>query len=445
MLSRKIALAVVLLVCLLKTAMHHKSAKMEDFRVYDTAAMLVRQHQSALIYDGADTGVDPQLRLANPQSAFAVQARAMGIDQVRLYVYPPLLADLMVPYTFARFLTAGRLWELTNVLALAAFVWLAASLLAVPWRSFGLLCIVVATLTFLPVLDALQWGQVTVLLLLLWTVGVFCYVRGWVLGSAAAFGLATAVKLTPLIVIAPFLLWKQARWVRSYLLVLAGCLGLVCIVNGPACVTDYFRHVMPAMSNGNPLIANKSLLSAFQILYVNLKGGDPTQQTTPIPNWVSTVGKASALLFLLIACGLVARRAAASSLHTRVITLSLFGVLSVGLSPVSWEHAYAICLLGLVCLWVEALRAEVPNYYFLVLVLCSLELSWFLLSFFFLKRVHGSMFGVAIFLTPLSAIGLVLCRLAMPEAKELVLGKALHTGWARSATPALPSASSRAT
>ena len=413
---RKLALVLVLLVCVFKAALHRKPSKMEDFRVYDTAAMLVREHRSNLIYDGADSGTDPQLRLADPQSAFATTARALGIDQVRLYVYPPLLADAMVPFTYSAAAQAGRLWIAANWLALAAFVLLARSMLLISWRSLGALALIVGTAAYLPVLDCLQWGQVTIFLLFLWTLGVFCYSRGWMAASAAALAVATAIKLTPLIVLAPFFLWKEWRWIRHYFVFLLACIGLTCIVNGPACLVDYFRHVMPAMSNGNPFIANKSLLASFQILYVTLKGGDPTSMTNVVPKIVSLIGKAAALVFLLAACILVARRAKASSLHTRIITLTLFAMLSTGISPVSWEHAYAVCLLALVCLWAEAIRAEIPTAYLVFLTLCSLELSWFLISFFVLKRVHGVAFGVAIFITPLSAIGLALYRLALSDA-----------------------------
>ncbi len=413
---RKLALVLVLLVCVSKAALHRRPSTLEDFRVYDTAAMLVREHHSNLIYDGADGGTDPQLRLADSESAFATTARRIGFDQVRLYVYPPLLADAMVPFTYASVAGAGRLWIAANLLAVVAFALLVRSMLLIPWKSLGLLALLIGTMTYLPVLDCLKWGQVTIFLLFLWTLGVFCYARGWKAASAAAFAVATAIKLTPLIVLAPFLLWREWRWVRYYFMFLLACVGLTCVVNGPGCLTDYFRHVMPAMSNGNSFIANKSLLASFQILYVTLKGGDPTSMTNAVPKFVSLLGKAAALGFLLAACALVARHAKTSSLQTRRVTLALFAMLSTGVSPVSWEHAYAVCLLALVCLWAEAIRAEIPTGYLVFLTLSSLELSWFLLSFFVLKRVHGVAFGMAIFLTPLSAIGLAIYRLVLGDS-----------------------------
>jgi alpha-1,2-mannosyltransferase len=395
--------------------MHPYDQTLEDFRVYETASMLVHEHRGDLIYDGADTGVDPQLRFADPQSSFARVARSLGVGQVRLYVYPPLLADLILPFTFVNSLEAGRLWTALNYLTLLVVALLARSMLQIPWKSLGFVALLVGVFTFSPALACLQWGQVTILLLCLWTLGLFCYMRGWSAASAGALALATAIKLTPLIVVVPFLLWKEWRWLRLYAISLLACLGLTCLISGSASLSDYSRHVMPAMSSGNAFLGNKSLLASFQILYVTMKGGNLNTTDTLIPPSVIMLGKICALACLIVASILVAFSKAVSSLPTRVLTLSLFAALSSAISPVSWGHAYAVCLLALICLWAEALRIRISAVYLVFLTLCSLELSWFALSFPIKNHAHGVAFGLATFLTPLSAIALVLYRLASSD------------------------------
>jgi hypothetical protein len=65
-----------------------------DFKVYLTAAQLVREHKGVAIYSDADTGQNPQMRFAAPDSTFQQTAASIGIPQVRLHVYPPILLCL---------------------------------------------------------------------------------------------------------------------------------------------------------------------------------------------------------------------------------------------------------------------------------------------------------------------------------------------------------------
>ncbi len=412
----KIALLLVLLLCTSKAVRYWTKPNLSDFRVYETAALLVREHRSLLIYNGADTGADPQLRFADPQSVFAGAARQLGIDPVRMYVYPPILADLLLPMTLMNARHAGIVWNAVNVLILAGFVWLCTSMLQIPWKGVAGIALVLGTITYKPMLECLTWGQITIVLLGLWTLGVYCYARGWIVASALALALATSIKLTPLVAIVPFLLWKEWRWLRVYLLGLAALFLGVLALNGPMCLEDCFRHVIPAMSAGIPDVANRSLLSSFQLFYVTWKGGDAMTPTLLVPHVVGTMGKATGLLCLAAVAVLVARYRASSSLYSRALTLSLFPLLSVLISPVSWMHAYVICLLPLVMLWAEALRTKVPVGYLALLTVCSVELNWFAVSYALRRHTHGPVFALTNSLPVVCGMALILYRLAaMPR------------------------------
>ncbi len=164
---------------------------MEDFEVYDTAATLVHEHQSVHLYDDADTGADPQLKIASPNTVFAQTASRLGVPKVRLYVYPPLLADLVVPFTFLPLATASKLWLLTNFAALLAIAFLMLKVLQLPWRSTGAVAVLLALLALFSTSECLVWGQITIFLLLLWTCGIYFYLRGWFAASGFVFALAT--------------------------------------------------------------------------------------------------------------------------------------------------------------------------------------------------------------------------------------------------------------
>ena len=123
------ALACILLICIAITLHQAHKPNFADFRVYETAAALVDQGKSPHIYDDADDGRDPQERWADATTVFAQAAQALGIERVRLYVYPPVLADLMTPFGLAQTRTAGRLWLAANMVALLLVVGLVCRLL----------------------------------------------------------------------------------------------------------------------------------------------------------------------------------------------------------------------------------------------------------------------------------------------------------------------------
>lgn len=421
----QIALALLLLFSIVKRVQRQGAPHLDDFRVYETAAFLVEQHLSPLMYEGADTGVDPQLRFADPNSSFAKAAQSLGVSQVRLYVYPPVLADLLLPLAFVNAKLAGTLWTALNILALLGFVIIAGLLLRIKLKTIGFLALLIGALTNYPAHDCFEWGQVTLLLLLLWTLGVFFYARRSIPLSAAAFALATAIKLTPAIIVIPFFLWREWRWIRLYALCLAIFFGLALLINGPATVEDYFLHVMPAMSNGNAFPYNRSLITGFQIIYVLLQGADPNLPYAHIPHGLVLIAKACAFLCLLATTALIARLPRHASTHGRTIVLALLAMLSVAISPVSWPHAYAVCLLPLACLWAEALRGRPSLLYLALLTLCSLELSNFEISFAFFKFLHQHAYPIVTSLAPLCALALVLYRLSransfLPKPSPLV-------------------------
>ena len=117
--------------------------KMFDFNVYYTAASLVREWQSAQLYEGADTGSDPQKVPAPVDSPIALAARAQGVTGVGLYLYPPVLADMLVPLTRADLSTASYIWLGLNTIFLCGTIVCLIVLLDLNWISFGALLVVI--------------------------------------------------------------------------------------------------------------------------------------------------------------------------------------------------------------------------------------------------------------------------------------------------------------
>jgi hypothetical protein len=381
-----------------------------DFKVYLTAAQLVRERKGAEIYSDADAGQNPQMRFANPGSAFQQTAAQIGIPQVRLYVYPPTLADLLVPFTFLSLQHASGAWLAFNILTI-----LGAAML-ITWMLYDTVFHVACIGFFVGVLcfRGIGWsfiqGQISSVLLLLWTAGVVYYVKGFTRTSAAVFALATAIKLTPLLVLLPFLVWREGRWIRWFAISLAVICVILCLINSPQTLLDYTLHVMPPMSAGFISFSNVSLPSGLQQLYLGLTGKNFMAEDAVIPHSILVGSKLIAGAVMLITLIGIYRLGPLRSVMERAKVLALIALLSLYCSPIAWRGAYGIVFLAAFFLWKDAFERGITNLALLLLAVCTLEFSFFF-DTFFLRFAHGVLLSATALLAPASGCLLILYTL----------------------------------
>ena len=361
----------------------HKSIYPTDFAVYYTAATLVREHQGTAIYGGAGEGPDKQLLiaapLAPPDTAFARTGNRLGFLNVMLYLYPPILADTLVPFSLLQPGAASIVWMLTNLASLCIISVLVARLLKLDSIFLASLGLFLVMLCARPVISCLFSGQVLLLLFLMWTGGIYLYLKGKFVPSAFLFALATTIKLTPLIVILPLLIWREWKWLRIYLASLALIVFAMYLVNGPAVLEDYVFNVVPAMSDGIANNRNESIGSAVQLLVLALHGQAP-EPGAVTPHFLVVLVKLSSLVLLFAAVIPVARTGVRMSKPDRLMTLSLFAALSAVVAPISWSHAYTVSLLAFVLMWSAAFRKGISNIRLAWLTLCTFAVSTYVLQ-----------------------------------------------------------------
>jgi hypothetical protein len=401
------ALALVLLLCLVMTAHQLRRPTLADFQVYETASVLLVHHQRSHIYDDADTGVDPQIRFSSPDTVFARTAQRDGISRVRLYVYPPILADLITPLALLPLRVAGELWLVLNFAALLLTVWITSRLIALPLMSYGTLALTIGLFSLFATGMGLIWGQVTILLVLLWAIGMYAYAQDRKGISAFALALATAIKLTPLMIVVPFVFWGDWKWLRDYVGSFAVLIAAMFVCNG-ASVIDYVTHVMPSMSAGVPNLENKSLVSSVELVYAAMHGGAVRFETMAVPHSMAAVAKAVALLAGIAVLYVAARAGRRLSMAGRMLTFALIALVSTCISPVSWKHAYVVEFLPLALLWADALRRKSSFGQLALLTLCSIELGSFFFDSIAAKLLHGLPLALESFFAPLCGIVLAL-------------------------------------
>jgi alpha-1,2-mannosyltransferase len=340
---------------------------------------------------------------------------------VQLYVYPPILADMLVPLVMLPEKAAEIVWISLNFLALLLTAVLFSEVLEV---RMSLLALALASSCSVGM--CILWGQVTIILLLLWTVSLVAYARGRLAVSAFAIALATSIKLTPLIVVAPFLLWHDWKWLRSYALSLAALFAVMCAVNRPA-VSAYLKYVIPAMSRGVANTENKSIGSSVRLLYASLHGSSVAMGktvTSPSPHAVLILGAVLALVLAVAVLAAVARAGRHLNTSGRLLVLSMLALVSTCVAPVSWRHAYVVAFLPLAMLWTCALRERPAVRDLALLTLCTLELGSFVFDTLAGHLVHGVLLACTSFLAPTCALVLALYFLRLQSLRTFSMAPA---------------------
>ncbi len=307
-----------------------------DFVVYYTAACLVHSNQSTYIYDEAERDVDPQLRIASPDTVFGQTAIAHGITEIPLYVYPPTLADLLVPLTYLSPVAAFILWQLLNIAALLSSAIMLIRMLGLKLVGHSSLILLVIFLTFAPTLECFALGQASIILLFLLTFGMSLYCRkhkGW---AGLLFALAIAIKLTPLIVIVPFIAWRDWRILQAIALWGAAILGALWMINGWGTLNLYFMHLLPAMSKGVANIGDRTPLTMLSAYWGGLDRGTPPIELV----WTSRLITCFALCYAGWLCRLSRIESVQGNL--KVKAFAIFLLLSCCLAPISWIYAYVL-------------------------------------------------------------------------------------------------------
>ena len=371
-----LALLIVLLICFAPRLRHPVPAVHPvDFNVYYTASLLVHQGEAAQIYTGADTGADPQKAIAAVGSPLSRAARSQNLSFVGLYVYPPLLADLLLPLTAVGLKSATQIWLVTNLVFVLLTALLLIRLLRLPLLGAKAGLILLSLLCFTPVLQCLVDGQITIFLLLLWAGGMVLYQEDSFYAAGVVFALATAIKLTPALVVVPFLIWRQWRVVGAFLVSLLG-FALICLwVDTPHALGTYFTRVLPAMSGSIPYFTNFSLAAATERLIALLRTGSVAPYPEALSPSTVLAGRAASMCILLALVALIARAGRAIGKENHLMVLGLLSLMAPILSPVSWFHAYATAFIAFVLLWREALKGPVGASYLIGLTAVSLLLG----------------------------------------------------------------------
>lgn len=140
---------------------------------------------------------------------FAMSHPSVEYSYVSYYLYPPLLAIVLAPLSQLPFPTAYRVWVVLQQVFLVGTLLLLARSLPMFGR-WSLPILTVLACNMYPFYLSNDMGQVNVLILLLVAAALDGAIRGRMFFAGVMIGIATMIKISPLLLIGLFVL--QRRW-----------------------------------------------------------------------------------------------------------------------------------------------------------------------------------------------------------------------------------------
>jgi len=405
---------VVALACIIASISDMKAPfdfhrRQKDLEVYYTAANIIQTHRHEEIYDGADNGRDPQLVVAEKDSIFAKEALSHGIAEIQLYVYPPTLAYAMVPLSSFSIAQAASIWKIFNWMAIVLIAAMLANIMGMRLLGFGSFGLVLFLFVYRPFLDCFHWGQITILLTLLDVGGMFLLIRGHKALGTLLFAIATAIKLTPVIVIVPLIAWRDWKALGAFGLWGAGILGMLWLPDHGRLLQHYCEHVLPSMSSGIITFGNKSLSSALQLLWLAIAHGSSAR-------WPVILAKAFSALAGIYAGWLCRSKPRVEDRDYQARVFSLIWLLSCCVAPVSWRHAYVLSAPALVLLFQQMLAGK--GRLTETILLCCFTLSIASFGFADIAKSTGS-FLLTVWATSTPVLGVALVILELRNTRRI--------------------------
>lgn len=264
----------------------------------------------------------------------------------RPFIPPPFSAVILAPLTVLPWKTAYFVWQLLCVLMMAISLYFALHLLDdAPPSSIVMTIALAVVFLFLPFKRALTLGNIDVVLILLWVLGVSFLRRGRAIPSAFCFALGTVIKVSPVYAVPLLILRRQWRWLASYGVASVVLLALSVWKVGWTNHVVWAGQVGPALACGIKSFWNRSLPGFI----LGLGGPQRLLYDLPAPPGLCLFNKAvSVVCYFAFLIWCWRKRRDSKGLMFEIVLLPLVVLL---VSPLSWTQYYVLAVLPLSYLW----------------------------------------------------------------------------------------------
>jgi alpha-1,2-mannosyltransferase len=294
------------------------------------------------------------------------------------YLYPPVLAELMMPLALLPLPVAAYVWFLISLSAAVLAARMSAALAgsrcdeeaitlpAAPARpaSHGVrrfvalitdpaaqrsfIAVLVAVLLLRFILDNFKLGQVNLIITALAVAHVYCYATNRRRLSVAVLALAVAIKLTPALLLAYHL--AKRRW--RYATVCAACAGLLMAASflpfgarATATFGVFFKRTVRNQQGFDLAYGGNQSLRGFVARLSETSNAAEHPQVSDTSSADSVREPSNALTLALAAILLVGALLAAAVARSEMAAAAPFFCCMVMLSPLSWKAHFTILML----------------------------------------------------------------------------------------------------
>jgi hypothetical protein len=320
-----------------------------DFSAYYLAGKVVAERPAQSLYD-LPLFADGRLNLNTEDadsSQWHAEAVRYGVPFSAPYIYPPFFAVMMRPLARLPFATAYLVWTVMSMAAVIGGLLLTLSLAGVRVGVRLALVLGVGLFSYYPLFDNLFFGQISGVILLLFAVCLWLLTKKHDVPSALCLALATAIKLTPVLVVPVLIFHRRWKWLAAYAVWCACLLGISVGQAGWAAHAEFLHKALPSMACGSPVCQNASVVAWVQELFL---GHVPVGLHPPktIPAYACAVSRWVAIAVYLLLLGRCWLRRSEGFVVRDVVVMVLLGI---AVSPISWWHHYTLALLPFVYLW----------------------------------------------------------------------------------------------
>jgi Glycosyltransferase family 87 len=307
------------------------------------------------------------------------------------YLYPPVLAELMIPLALLPLPLAAYLWFLISLSATVIAARMSASLavcqsnkgpatapglpdrppsiatkgfvifITDPAKQRSAIAWLVGIILLRFILDNYKLGQVNLIITALGVAHVYFYATNRRRWSVAMLALAAAIKLTPALLLAYHL--ARRRW--HFAAVCAACSGLLMAASFlpfGARATDtfslFFNRTVRNQQGFDLAYSGNQSLRGFVARLTDQTPTGEHRQVSDTPSETGVRQPSSALTLGLAAILLTVAFIAAALARTEIAAAAPFFCCMVMLSPLSWKAHFVILILPVAFLIREALDAS---------------------------------------------------------------------------------------
>jgi alpha-1,2-mannosyltransferase len=269
------------------------------------------------------------------------------------YLYPPLLAELLIPLALLPLTVAAYIWFLMSAFSVIATAAMCARMLPESRAPRWLIAAGAIVIVFRFVLDNFNLGQVNAIVTALAVAHVFLYARGKKFWSALALAIAVSIKVTPAIFLVYHIAKLRLRYPIACIVLIGGVIALSFLPMGTSAPGTFSEFANRTLRNeqGYNLAdsGNQSLRGSLARLTT------PATDVTRDNGDSRTVLSGSTVLLSIIV--LAAALWGATRARAELSAVAPFFCCAVLLSPLSWKAHFIMLILPLVLLGGAMLNA----------------------------------------------------------------------------------------